>query len=190
MRLRGKLTKWNDDRGFGFITPMRGGGSVFVHIKAFTNQHRRPIGNEFVTYETVSDDTGRLRAEHVEFMGDDSIKTAEGWMIAATIALLFFAFIGVSVFMGQLPFGVFALYVVVSLIAFLVYRHDKSAAQQNQWRTGEGTLILLALLGGWPGAFVAQHFFHHKTKKTSFQIVFWVTVLLNCVGLVILLSMD
>jgi uncharacterized membrane protein YsdA (DUF1294 family)/cold shock CspA family protein len=188
MRLRGKLTKWKDDRGFGFITPIRGGPQVFVHIKAFSNQHRRPTGNEFVTYETVRDDTGRLRAEHVEFMGDDSMNATEGWTIALTIALLFFIFVGVLVFIGQLPFLVLALYMVVSGVSFLVYRHDKSAARQHQWRTGEGTLILLGLLGGWPGAFVAQQFFHHKTKKRSFRIAFWATVLLNCVGLVLLLS--
>lgn len=189
MRLRGKLTKWKDDKGFGFITPIRGGPQVFVHIKAFTNQHRRPVGNEFVIYETVSDATGRIRAEHVEFMGDDSKKAAEGWMIALTIALLFLIFVGVSVFIGQLPFVVLALYLVFSFISFLVYRHDKSAAQQNRWRTGEGTLILLGLIGGWPGAVVAQQFFHHKTKKRSFQIAFWLTVLLNCFGLVLLLSL-
>jgi uncharacterized membrane protein YsdA (DUF1294 family)/cold shock CspA family protein len=187
MRLRGKLTKWKDDRGFGFITPIRGGQQVFVHIKAFTNQHRRPIGNEFVTYETVSDDTGRLRAEYVEFMNDDSVNAAEGWTIALTIALLFLIFVGVSVFIGQLPFVVLALYLVFSVISFLVYRHDKSAAQQNHWRTDEGTLILLGVLGGWPGAFVAQQFFHHKTKKRSFQIIFWLSVVVNCVGLVLLL---
>ena len=188
MRLRGKLTKWKDDRGFGFITPIRGGPQVFVHIKAFSNQHRRPTGNEFVTYETVCDDTGRLRAEHVEFMGDDSTNATEGWAIALMIALLFFIFVGVLVFIGQLPFLVLALYMVVSGVSFLVYRHDKLAAQQNQRRTGEGTLILLGLLGGWPGAFVAQQFFHHKTKKRSFRIAFWATVLLNCIGLVLLLS--
>jgi len=187
MRLRGKLTKWKDDRGFGFITPIRGGRQVFVHIKAFTNQRRRPIGNEFVTYETGSDDIGRLRAERVEFMGDDSINAAEVWTIALTIALLFLMFVGVSVFIGQLPFVVAALYVVFSVISFLIYRHDKSAAQQAQWRTREGTLILLGVLGGWPGAFVAQQFFHHKTKKISFQIAFWLIVLLNCFGLVLLL---
>lgn len=188
MPLRGKLTKWKDDRGYGFITPIRGGPQVFVHIKAFTNQHRRPIGSEFVTYETVCDDTGRLRAEHVRFMGDDSISAAGGWTIALTIALAFLMFVGVLVFMGQLPFVVLALYVVFSVISFLVYRHDKSAAQQNQWRTDEDTLILLGVLGGWPGAFVAQQFFHHKTKKRSFQIVFWLTVLLHCFGFVLLLS--
>ena len=189
MRLRGKLTEWKDDRGFGFITPIRGGRQVFVHIKTFTNQHRRPIGNEFVTYETVSDDTGRLRAEQVEFVGDDSINAAGGWTIALTIAPLFLMFVGVLVFIGQLPFVVLALYVVLSVISFLVYGRDKSAAQQNQRRTGEGTLILLGVLGGWPGAFVAQQFFHHKTKKRSFQIAFWLTVLLHCFGFVLLLSL-
>jgi uncharacterized membrane protein YsdA (DUF1294 family)/cold shock CspA family protein len=188
MRLHGKITKWKDDRGFGFITPVRGGGQVFVHIKAFTNQHRRPIGNEFVTYETVFDDRGRLRAEHVEIMGDDFINGTEGWMIAATIALLFLMFVGVLVLMGQLPFVVLGLYLIASAISVVVYRRDKSAAQENQWRTGEGTLILLGVIGGWPGAFVAQQFFHHKTKKRSFQVAFWITVVLNCVGLVLLVS--
>jgi len=59
----------------------------------------------------------------------------------------------------------------------------------NQWRTGEGTLILLGVLGGWPGAIVAQQLFHHKTKKRSFQIAFWLTVLLHCFGFVLLLSL-
>jgi uncharacterized membrane protein YsdA (DUF1294 family)/cold shock CspA family protein len=187
MRVRGKLTKWEDNRGFGFITPTRGGRQVFVHIKAFSNQHRRPIGNEFVTYETVIDETGRLRAEHVEFMGDDSVSIAQGWPIALTIALLFLIFVGVSVFVGQLSFVVLALYLFFSVVSFFVYRHDKSAARQNQRRTGEGTMILLGVLGGWPGAFFAQQFFRHKTKKRSFQIAFWITVLLNCFGLVLLL---
>lgn len=189
MRLRGKVTEWKDDRGFGFITPIRGGQRVFVHITAFTNKHRRPVGSEFVTYETVCDKTGRLRAEHVAFMSDDSISAAEGWTTALTIAFLFLIFVGTLVYLGRLPFMVLALYIVVSVFSFFVYRHDKAAAQQDQWRTGEGTLILLGLLGGWPGAFVAQQYFHHKTKKISFQIAFWMTLLLNCVGLVLLLSL-
>jgi len=41
-------------------------------------------------------------------------------------------------------------------------------------------LHIFALAGGWPGALVAQKLFHHKTKKLSFRIVFWITVALNC----------
>jgi uncharacterized membrane protein YsdA (DUF1294 family) len=29
------------------------------------------------------------------------------------------------------------------------------------------------LLGGWPGALIAQRVFHHKWKKTRYVIVFW-----------------
>ncbi|MGV8663884.1 DUF1294 domain-containing protein, partial [Pseudomonas aeruginosa] len=34
-------------------------------------------------------------------------------------------------------------------------------------------------LGGWPGALVAQQVFRHKTRKLSFQLVFWGIVLLH-----------
>ena len=118
-----------------------------------------------------------------------SSNAAEGWTIAFTIALLFLMFVGVSVFIGQLPFGVLALYLVGSAISFFVYRHDKFAAQQNWRRTDEGTLILLGAFGGWPGAFVAQQFFRHKTKKRSFKFAFWISVVLNCVGLAWLMSL-
>jgi uncharacterized membrane protein YsdA (DUF1294 family) len=50
-------------------------------------------------------------------------------------------------------------------------------ARNMEWRVKEVTLHTLALVGGWPGALVGMHYFQHKTRKTSFQIVFWVTVL-------------
>jgi uncharacterized membrane protein YsdA (DUF1294 family) len=43
----------------------------------------------------------------------------------------------------------------------------------------EATLHLAELLGGWPGAFLAQRRFRHKTRKVSFQLVFAVIVLLH-----------
>jgi uncharacterized membrane protein YsdA (DUF1294 family) len=48
---------------------------------------------------------------------------------------------------------------------------------------GEQTLHVFALLGGWPGALVAQRWLRHKSKKASFQVAFWVTVVVNCVAL-------
>lgn len=49
----------------------------------------------------------------------------------------------------------------------------------RRWRTQESTLHMLSLLGGWPGAWWAQVLFHHKTRKTSFQIAFAFCALLN-----------
>jgi uncharacterized membrane protein YsdA (DUF1294 family)/cold shock CspA family protein len=182
MRHQGKITKWKDERGFGFITPRGGGEQVFVHIKAFSSRHRRPVGNEIVTYEVSFDSRGRKRAERVAFLADDSIPT-QGGGVSFAISVVFLIFVAVSVFVGQLPFVVLGIYLVASAISFFVYAHDKAAAKRAEWRTPENTLHVLSLLGGWPGALFAQRWLRHKSKKLSFQVGFWVTVVINCVGL-------
>ena len=60
-----------------------------------------------------------------------------------------------------------------------MYRSDKVAARSEAQRTPEASLHLMDLLGGWPGALIAQQQFRHKTVKRSFQLVFWITVVLN-----------
>jgi len=70
-------------------------------------------------------------------------------------------------------------YIFFSAATFLVYAKDKSAAGSNRQRTPEATLHFWAFIGGWPGALLAQHFLRHKSRKASFQRVFWVTVLSN-----------
>lgn len=65
MRSEGKLTKWNDDRGFGFITPTQGGPDVFVHISALPKDGHRPTIGERVTFEIEVDREGKKRAAHV-----------------------------------------------------------------------------------------------------------------------------
>ena len=87
-----------------------------------------------------------------------------------------------------MPLGLLGLYAGASLVTFIAYAIDKSAAQSGRWRTQESTLHLLALIGGWPGALIAQNRLRHKSRKGSFLLVFWVTVLLNCGGLIWLLS--
>ena len=64
-------------------------------------------------------------------------------------------------------------------MAFAAYAIDKSAAKGGRRRIPENSLHLLALAGGWPGAFVAQRLLRHKTRKVSFQVVFWLTVVAN-----------
>jgi uncharacterized membrane protein YsdA (DUF1294 family) len=72
---------------------------------------------------------------------------------------------------------------VMSLICFIAYGWDKHRAVNGGRRVSERTLHLLAFLGGWPGAYLGQRQFRHKTQKTSFRIVFWILVVLH-VGLV------
>ncbi|KTB60423.1 hypothetical protein AO066_27225 [Pseudomonas fluorescens] len=72
-----------------------------------------------------------------------------------------------------------AAYGVVSVIAFFLYWSDKRKAQTERWRTPENILHAVELAGGWPGALIAQQVFRHKTRKVSYQVLFWVIVLLH-----------
>jgi uncharacterized membrane protein YsdA (DUF1294 family) len=67
-------------------------------------------------------------------------------------------------------------YGVASLLSFCVYAVDKSAAVAGRRRVSERSLLLLGLIGGWPGGLLAQRLLRHKTRKTSFLLQFWCTV--------------
>jgi uncharacterized membrane protein YsdA (DUF1294 family) len=82
--------------------------------------------------------------------------------------------------MNGMVLSVLVWYVIISLLTFIIYAKDKSAAKNGSWRTPESTLHLLSLLGGWPGALIAQQTLRHKFKKESFRSVFWTTAFLNC----------
>ncbi|MDI2589969.1 DUF1294 domain-containing protein [Pseudomonas sp. 681] len=69
-----------------------------------------------------------------------------------------------------------AAYGIVSVLAFFLYWSDKRKARADAWRTPENVLHALELAGGWPGALIAQQVFRHKTRKVSFQLVFWLIV--------------
>lgn len=65
---------------------------------------------------------------------------------------------------------------LMSIVSFVAYGVDKKQAGNGSRRIRERTLHLLAFLGGWPSAWFAQRHFRQKTRKRSFQIVFWLVV--------------
>ena len=79
-------------------------------------------------------------------------------------------------------------YAVMSVVTFIVYALDKRAARLGRQRTPEATLHVLELLGGWPGAFLAQRLIHHKNAKVGYQVVFWLIVALHVAGWVALIQ--
>ncbi|QNH17332.1 hypothetical protein HEP74_02482 [Xanthomonas sp. SS] len=194
VRYQGRLSDWNDASGFGFVVPNGGGTRSFVHIQAFERRGgRRPRDGDAITYETATDARGRVSAVRIHAVRATVPGARRGaahaapwlprrWLGAG--ALL--AIVGAAA-SGRVPWWLAVCYLGCSAAALLLYGIDKSAAQRGQWRTPEATLQLLALAGGWPGALFAQGQFRHKSRKTSFQFVFWAAVLLNLFALAWLL---
>ena len=109
-----------------------------------------------------------------------------------------FGYVAVTAFMAlylvvallwELPLWVHVLYLGSSVASFIVYAADKSAAAAGRWRTSESTLLAFGLIGGWPGAVIAQRILHHKSRKRSFQMAFWGTVGLNVIAFVVFSSL-
>jgi uncharacterized membrane protein YsdA (DUF1294 family) len=165
---------------------MAGGERVFVHIKSFANRARRPAGNEVVTYDLKLDIQGRQQGANVRFSGEQARPPPASGRGSASLAfaVVFLVLVSFGMIGGSLPFYVWGGYIAGSAITFFVYAWDKSAARNDRWRTQESTLHLLSLLGGWPGALVAQRVLRHKSSKRPFLIVFWGTVALNGAALI------
>ena len=178
------MADWNDDRGFGFITPADGGQRVFVHVSAFP-RGRRPVVDDLVTYAVSRDERNRPRASDVGYAGPArSVRTGtRGLPMALTITTVFVALLVLLVALDRVPATLLLVYVALSLAAFVMYRADKRAAHKGSWRTPEANLHVVALLGGWPGALVARRVFRHKTRKQPFRTIFWATVVANCAAL-------
>ena len=74
----------------------------------------------------------------------------------------------------------------MSFIAFAAYGWDKRQAKRDARRIPEQTLHAMAFAGGWPGAWIGQQWFRHKTQKVRFRVVFWCAIIAH-VGLVYLI---
>lgn len=195
MRFEGRIKSWNDERGFGFIEPMQGGQDIFVHVKAMSRLPGRPRVSLGVSFEVELSADGRKRARNVEPIHQRSApaarrsETPARWSRARVLAIPMFAslYLLTAAVWYVSPWYA-AGYAALSVAAFLLYAIDKSAARANRWRVAESTLHLAGLMGGWPGALLAQQLLRHKTSKESFRSTFWGSVVLNAGGFVVLNS--
>lgn len=205
-RQQGRVKKWQDDKGFGFIET-EAGESVFFHVSEFKAQRRPEVGEQ-VVFATGQDNQGRLQAREVQELRFVQKKMAEknqqirqrnrkrstqADFEAGQKKRLFLGvgFYGVLVLLAatdKLSWLVVGWYVALGFITYIIYAKDKAAAQNNDWRTPESTLHLLSALGGWVGAMVAQTYLRHKSQKPEFRMAYYLTVVINMAGLLFVLS--
>lgn len=175
-KLVGRIVEWDRGRGRGFIVFEK--HRIPMQRDDFVAHHKRPEVGDHVDFVLGRDEEGRLHALQVEHHNDGGrIRFWNLLVLAPFLAAPGYALWKLS--QGIDWKWVAGSVVAMSIIGFMVYWLDKLRARHGQWRVAETTLHLIALLGGWPGAYLAQRHFHHKTKKLRFQLLFWLIVTLH-----------
>lgn len=167
--MKGRITEWNRERGFGYLECE--GRRIFLHWRDFKERHKRPEVGDVIRFEPGEDQQGRRCAKAAMHAHDGG--RFRLWHFLVLAALLVLPVIAIVRSFNHVParwFGGWC--AAVSLFTFFAYYRDKRLAREKAWRTSEATLHLLELLGGWPGAFLAQRKLRHKSSKDSYQAVF------------------
>lgn len=203
---QGRVKKWQDDKGFGFIETETG-ETVFFHVSEFKAQRRPNIGEE-VVFSVGQDNQGRLQAKAVQELGFIQQKMAQknqkirqrnqkrsaqaefeaGQKKRLFLGAGFYGVLILLVVMNKLSWLVVGWYVALGVVTYLTYAKDKAAAQNGDWRTPEMTLHIMSALGGWVGAMVAQTYLRHKSQKPEFRMAYYLTVVINMAGLLFILA--
>jgi uncharacterized membrane protein YsdA (DUF1294 family)/cold shock CspA family protein len=212
MELRGQLKSWNDQKGFGFIRPEQGGEAIFAHISAMRRARRPVQGDHVLYLSErdkagrlhathirlnagLSLDEPAIRRKPVT----PTTKAAKPTKAAPRarrngavrrpllkslgfVLLCLLPALGILRLAGQGSYWPLFAYSLGRLFAFALYMHDKRRSLHSGRRTPEARLHLVELLGGWPGALIAQQSLRHKTRKLSFQLVFWLIVVAHQVA--------
>ena len=76
----------------------------------------------------------------------------------------------------------------VNVSVFLVMLMDKVQATQEGRRLSERSLFLMTLFGGSIGMLCAIYLLRHKSRKWSFQVVVWLIILLQAIGIFFVFS--
>lgn len=202
MRDQGRLVEWFDDQGYGFIQPNDASKSrVFLHIKNFARQGPRPIVGCALEYVVQLDGQGRYKAIQVTYLkASQSQKkyqsnTVQSETVVSTklqpmqiFAITYILFLALFTFIGLLSGMVLLFISIMNVMTYWFYAQDKEAAQNGNRRVPENTLHVLAFLGGWPSAWLAQQRLRHKTQKQPFRKIYFCTILLNILLILWLIS--
>lgn len=201
MRDQGRLVEWFDDKGYGFIQPNdEAKDRVFLHIKDFAQKGPRPLVGCALEYVVQLDGQGRFKAKQVTYLKasqakklskkSNSVDTQSSSKLQPMQILCVIYIIALVILTTTGLLDSLALFFIsiINVMTYWFYSQDKEAAQLNQRRVPENTLHILAFLGGWPAAWLAQQRLRHKTQKQPFRKVYFCTIFFNILLILWLIS--
>jgi uncharacterized membrane protein YsdA (DUF1294 family)/cold shock CspA family protein len=213
MRKKGTVVRWDSERSFGFIRSPDTVADIYFHRRDYEANREPIEGSVVIFDEihvggkgprALKVEPARNTIEEAQSLPVDQRSVIlprsavadrstpprqtqrELRLLGASLGLIaLWALMWLTgIALGRLPaLPVISGLVVLNIATFFIYLLDKEAAKNGGRRFSENQLHLLALLGGWPGAWCGQKILRHKSSKRSFQIVYWASVALNLLGL-------
>jgi uncharacterized membrane protein YsdA (DUF1294 family)/cold shock CspA family protein len=173
---KGVITEWNEAKGYGFVDD--GKQRVFAHIRDFTERPHSPQPGDKVTYTLGTDRQGRTCAQRI-ILPFTGVPLSPVHFVVLAILLVTPGIAIARLFWTDLAWTLAGWVLLSSAITYGLYAWDKRRAQRGEWRIAEKVLHLWELLGGWPGAFLAQRRLRHKSAKLTYLFTFWLIVILH-----------
>ena len=189
----GRIVESDGEKGCGWVEA--DGERTFLHWREFEKRWKQPAAGDQIRFTVGTGPTGEMCAKNaVHVKGKDmaparrgrgngsSLPRAAGSFgfaaLLLLVALLVFPVVAIAKLrIDPMVAAVYAL--LLNSVTYLVYASDKKRAQQGAWRIPEIFLHFLEVMGGWPGAFVAQRRLRHKCRKLGYQVTFWLVVALH-----------
>jgi uncharacterized membrane protein YsdA (DUF1294 family)/cold shock CspA family protein len=204
MQLSGTVVFWRDDKGFGFVMCEQTSEKLFFHIRDRSGSSGRPQNGDVLQFTLSEEKKGRTIAAPWRFSQhktvaapgaatagyrSDSLAIQYANQIALLFRLSYFGAVILALLFGRLLYVLPLLYLEASLFTYWLYKTDKDAAiARHGNRLSEQSLQLFSLIGGWPGAYIAQQQLAHKRSKHAFRREFGFVVLGNAMLVIWLVS--
>jgi uncharacterized membrane protein YsdA (DUF1294 family)/cold shock CspA family protein len=167
-----RIVEWDDQKGYGFLQV--GKGRLFLHRRDFAERHKRPAVDDVIRFTVGVDAQGRTCAKEAVHVNDGGRFTP----LALLVLMVLLVLPAIALYRSAADFRWVGAYVlVIGVVSYGSYALDKRRARAKEWRISEAGLHVTELLGGWPGAFIAQRRLRHKVSKRGYQFVFWLIVL-------------
>ena len=169
--MHGIIINYNPEKGYGFIYSEVHEENIFVHHSAITNAKKLSVGQS-VEFDIKKTKKGLSALSVVAGAKQQSPYLIFG-LLSVVLTLLFFSYL------SQQTNPVWAYFIAINVTTFLLYGYDKLIASGDRLRVPEWNLHGVAILGGSPAGLISQQLFRHKTLKGSFQLVYWLIVLVQ-----------